>query len=71
MEEYSICFVHKDPYMSSPPSDNQAWEQNVLMIPSDDDIPPQTGNPRIGPIVLATIVSEDRYSTSLLEKKEE
>ena len=45
--------------------------QNVSMIPSDDDIPPQTGNPRIVPIVLATFVSEDRYSTPLLVKKEE
>jgi hypothetical protein len=44
---------------------------NETKIPSDDGIPPQTGNPRITPVVLATIVSVDPYSTSLLGKKEE
>ena len=43
--------------------------QNEPTIPSDDDIPPQTENPRITPAVVATAVSVDPYTTLLHVKR--
>jgi hypothetical protein len=63
-EVHSICFVHKDHYISWPPLGNLASAQNQMMILLDDDTQQKIRNPTCAIIVLPTIVSENPYKFS-------